>query len=298
MERLNGIVPVMITPMLEGGEPDEESIDRLVNYLIEQGMVGLWTLGSAGEANHITWKQRVKVVRASAAAVNGRIPILTGTGATSINEILEFINEIEASHVDGIHVLYRDPKQGDSRMIAELTRLADRSPIPIWLYHNPTSGKAVSTQVIKALRDHPNIQGMKVGGYSLNEMTQALLLDTPTFQVIGAGGGQLFTMLCLGATAHTTGDSCWPEEFLKLYSLFCEGRLVDAREQQFRLIRLARSLPRTDNGESCAEEKYILSLRGICHEYVNPAYRTLTLEEKAGVRQVLSDYGFEWSPKD
>jgi dihydrodipicolinate synthase/N-acetylneuraminate lyase len=293
--QLEGIVPIMVTPMIEGGEPDEESIHRLVNYLIDCGVGGLWVLGSASEDINMSWEGRVRTVCCVTEAVNGRIRILTGTGLTTVNDILRFIDDIGGLDLAGVHVLYLDPKQGNKRMIAEMIRLADHSEYPIWLYHNPKRGKPVSLEVIKALRDHPNIRGMKVGGYNLTNMTQAIMHRTSDFDVIGAGGGQCFVMLSLGCDSHTCSDACcWPEEFIKLYKLFREGKLDEAREQQFKVLRLAERLPRTDNGEFAAEEKYILSIRGICEEHVNPAYRTLTNDEKEKVRQALRDYGFDW----
>jgi hypothetical protein len=64
---------------------------------------------------------------------------------------------------------------------------------------------------------------------------------------------------------------------------------------QFNLIRFSRQFPRTENGEHCAEEKYMLSLRGICDEGVNPLYRILRDDEKLRLREVLVDAGFDWA---
>ena len=72
-----------------------------------------------------------------------------------------------------------------------------------------------------------------------------------------------------------------------LYDAFVGGDLEAARKQQFAIMRFSRSLPRTDNGEYAAEEKYILTLRDICEEYVNPLYRRLTDDEKARVVSAL-----------
>lgn len=296
--RMRGVAPVMVTPMLENGEPDEEGIGRLTELMIAAGIGGIWAMGSASEDINMSDQGRVEAVRWTAAAADGRVPILFGTGCARVDDILHFLDRVSGLKLDGVHVLYLDPKQGDARMVAELTRLADKSEYPVWLYHNPKRGKPVSRAVIAGLRDHPNVAGMKVGGYALSEMTMALRMQTDTFQVIGAGGGQMFAMLCLGSEGHTTSSaSCWPEEYVKLHRLFAAGDLDGARAQQFRLIGLEESLPRTDNGEYAAEEKYILSLRGVCDEYVNPAYRTLTDDEKAKVDAAVRRYGFDWAPR-
>lgn len=295
--RLKGVSPVLVTPMLADGEPDREGIFRLVNFLIDAGVEGFWAMGSASEDLNMSDEGRLAAVRWIAEAVDGRVTVLVGAGKTRMDDVVRFAEQVANLKIQGLHVLYLDQKQGDTRMIAELIRLADRCPLPVWLYHNPKRGKTVSPDVIRAVRDHPNMAGMKVGGYALSEMTTALLLGTADFQVVGAGGGQMFTMLCLGAEAHTASTAClWPEEYVRLLKLFQKGDLAGAREQQFRLIHLDRSLPRTDNGEFAAEEKYILSLRGLCDDHVNTAYRRLTDDEKTKARAALRSYGFSWAP--
>ena len=301
--QLHGICPVMVTPMLADGTPDEDGIHRLVDHLLDNGAVGLWILGSASEEIHITRTDRIRVIRATCTAAAGRLPVISGTGLTGINEIIEFIGEVADSSVAGIHALYLDHKQSEGHMIAEMSRLADASPVPIWLYNNRNRGRSLTPRIIRELREHRNIGGVKIGGFACTDLVNGAMMQSPDFQVVGAGGGgQCFTMLCLGCTSHTASDaSCWPEEYAKLFDLFRAGDIVGARQHQFGMVRLTKGMGATakaENGEFSAEEKYILSLRGVCDEHVNPSYRCLTDDEKAVVRAALRDYGFDWAPSD
>lgn len=285
---LNGLVPVMVSPMLHDGTPDPEGIHRLVHFLVNRRCGGLWVLGSASEDLNMSFEEKVTVARETAAAAAGRIPLLIGTGLASYRDNLAFFDRIADLAIDGLHLLPLDVKLGDARLVDLVLALAERAPHPIWLYHNPKRGKPISQPVIKAVKEHANIAGIKVGGYSLVEMMRALDLQDDGFQVIGAGGAQMFAMLCLGATAHTTSEgSCLPEMFTDLYDAFAEGDVASARRMQFAIMRFSQSLPRTENGEYAAEEKYVLMLRGICNEYVNPAYRLLGDEEKKKIDSAL-----------
>lgn len=285
---LKGLVPVMVTPMDHGGVPDPEGIGRLVDFLAGKGCGGLWVLGSAGEDLNMGFEEKVAVARETAAAGSGRIPLLVGTGLASIRDNLAFFDRVADFAIDGLHILPLDVKTSDSRLIEFVLHLAERAPHPLWLYHNPKRGKAISDAVMQAVKDHPRVGGIKVGGYNLVEMMRALALQDDGFQVIGAGGAQMYTMLTLGAEAHTTSEgSCLPELFIDLYNAFMAGDLAAARSKQFAIMSFSRRLPRTDNGEFAAEEKYILKLRGLCEEHVNPLYRILTEPEKASVRNAL-----------
>ncbi len=296
----DGVVPVLVTPMREGGEPDPEGTSALVEHLLHAGVGGMWLLGSTGEDAQLSWERRIHAIRLVVEAVGGRVPVITGTGCGNVDDVLRFLDKLNGMRLDGVHFVNPDTKLSDQRYAAEITRLAERSRYSVWLYSNPYRGKQVSGPVLQDLHRHPRIDGIKVGGYELSRMIESMLYDGPDFQVVGAGGGQMFSMLCLGASAHTTSDSCcWPEEYVELVRLFRQGDLNAAREQQFRLVRLTKSLPRgafRDNGEFAAEEKYILSLQGICMEHVNPAYRTLTQEEKSQTRAALRSFGFPWCP--
>ena len=295
-QKRGGLIPVMVTPLDSRGRPDAQGIERLVEFHAGAGVCGLWVLGSAGEDIHLSFRDRVLTARHTIEASRGRLELFVGLGPSSYYEIMDFCDQIEHEKVRGVHLLPYDVKMGESQFIDYCAKLADEAACPLWLYHNPKRGRLFTQKVLEELKDHPNIHGMKVGGYNLTEITAAMKLRSERFEVFGAGGGQLFQLLCLGAESHTASDSCcYPEPFLEVFEEFRSGRLEQARRLQFRLIDLARKLPRTQNGEYAAEEKYILSKRGICDEHVVPAYRTLTTEEKGRVDQALREFGFEWA---
>lgn len=293
---LRGVVPVVVVPMKKGGAPDIDGIHRHVEFLVEAGIGGMWVLGSASEDINMSIKQRIEVARATAEANRGRVPIIAGSGLTSIDDILDYADKLSDLDFHGLHVLPYDTKMGDARLIHLIESLADKLPWPVWMYHNPKRGRSFTDSIIKTVKEHPNVGGIKIGGYNLSELTSGLMHRTPEFDVIGAGGGQMFQMMALGAEAHTTSEaSVFPESFVTLFKTYMSGDLEKARQLQFELIRLSKSIPRTENGEYCAEEKYMLSLRGICEEWVNPLYRNLTDAEKTRVRESLRAHGFQWA---
>lgn len=293
---LEGVIPVKVVPMHPDGSPDVEGIHRLVDFLVDSGVGGLWVLGSASEDINMSLEERVIVARETAAAARGRVPLIVGSGLTAMGDILAYVEQLADLDLHGLHVLPYDLKMGDARLVHLIQTLADRFPFPLWMYHNPKRGRPITDLIIREVKAHPNVGGIKVGGYNLSELTGAMLHRSPDFDVIGAGGGQFFQMLALGAEAHTTSEaSVYPERFVNLFRAYKAGRVDDARQMQFDLIRLSRQFPRTENGEYCAEEKYMLSLRGICGEGVNPLYRTLRDDEKSRLRALLFEAGFDWA---
>jgi dihydrodipicolinate synthase/N-acetylneuraminate lyase len=296
VKQLKGIIPVLLSPLKSDLSPDLLGTDRLVNFLINAGVGGFWALGSASEDINLSKKNRLDLLKQIVKSNNERVPIITGTGLVAIDEILSFFDDIAELPLDGIHILPYDVKMGDARLVHFFTLLADRSPFPIWMYHNPKRGRSISLDVINEVSQHKNIAGIKVGGYNLTEMLSIMMCRSDNFDVIGAGSGQLYSMLSLGAKAHTTSEaSAFPEPFIELYKAYQLGELDNARKQQFDLIKLAKQFPRTENGEYAAEEKYILTMRNICDDFVNPLYRRLSAAEKINLRELLVEYKFPWA---
>ena len=126
MEALRGPVPVFVTPMSEPGIPDGGGIRRLANLLVDAGVGGLWVLGSSGEDVNLSWQARLDTVREVAGAVGERVPVITGTGCSHVDDVLRFCDGIGGLPLAGVHVLYADPKQSNARMIALATPMRNR----------------------------------------------------------------------------------------------------------------------------------------------------------------------------
>ena len=83
LERLHGIVPPILTPQTDGEEVDHRSLSRLVNYLLNQGVHGIWATGTTGEFPCFSGEEREAVVRTVVETVGGRVPVLVGIGDAS-----------------------------------------------------------------------------------------------------------------------------------------------------------------------------------------------------------------------
>ena len=103
------------------------------------------------------------------------IEIAQKVAEEKIKPVREHFDEVEKLDINGIHLLPYDIKMGESRIIHFFTYLADKAPLPIWIYHNPKRGRIITENIIVEIKQHPNIAGIKVGGYNLMEMTSAII---------------------------------------------------------------------------------------------------------------------------
>ena len=294
IRRIKGVIPVVITPLKENGDIDAESCASLIECLVDAGVAGLFALGSASEGFMLDNEQRTEAVRAMAEANRGRTPLIVGCANMAPRNVFRFFKSVEKMDISGFHFIPEDLKLGEQRLITLVEAYADKAPFPLFLYHNIKRGRAITFKIAESLKKHPNVKGMKVGGYDRDEMKAFLTLDHHEFQVFGSGGGQFYMWLELGAKAVTASSACcFPREFKELYDNFMSGRMKEAYDLQQWWNNFHKCIPNTasENGEYAAEEKYILKSLGVIkNDYCHFPYRGLTVEEKRKIDKALSNY--------
>lgn len=293
MRPIKGVIAVVPTPLTEDEQADFEGIERLIDFLGEQRLA-LFALGSAGEGMNLTFPTRVDVARKMAEVNDGRVPLLMGGGSFSVRDSLEFIDAVADCRIDGIHIIPYDKKISAEAVELLYRGIADNSPIPIWLYQNTTRTSGIPIEVVKALKDHPNIHGVKLAGFDLRVNQEFMALNAPDFQVFGSADVQMFSFLCHGLEASSSSSAaCFPELLKELHTAIQTDSLSKARAKNNEIMSFLKRLPKGaywHNGESAAEIKYLLSLRGICREYVAKPFRGQTNEEKRLSDTVYRDY--------
>lgn len=293
MTRIKGVMAIAPTPLTANEDADLDAIERLIDFLAGHGM-SLFALGSSGEGMNLTFRTRVAVARKMAEVNNGRVPLLVGGGSFSVRESLEFIDAVADCRIDGIHVIPYDKKISGAAVELLYREIADRSPLPIWLYQNTTRTSGIPLEVVKSLRGHPNIRGVKLAGFDLRVNQGFMDLDSPDFQIFGSADTQMFSFFCHGLEASSSSAAaCFPELFKDLYQAIQSDSLSRARARNQQVMAFLKRLPKGaywHNGESAAEVKYQLSLRGICGERVARPFRGQTDEEKRVSDAVHRDY--------
>lgn len=292
MGRLRGVMPVLVSPMHEDGSPDRAGYARLLDYLLDHQLAGLWVLGSGGENFHMSYAHRLDATRIVAEYAGRRTTLLVGCGDPVLSETYRLFDDTAHLPIDGYHLLPTDRKLSAGFTIDYCSMIADRAPKPLWLYSNPARALLFTPESVKPLAQHPNIAGMKVGGYELQNIIPLAMLNSGRFQVLGAGGGNHLVYLALGVRCCTMSTaSSFPRQHVEVQTLWEQGRLDEAREKAFALNRLLRQFPPRQNTETSAEEKAVLELLGICRRWVYPPFKPLSDAAMAQLREVLAAHG-------
>ena len=292
---LRGLVPVVQTPLYEDGSIDEEGQTKLIEWLGGLPVGGYWVLGTGSEDMNLSFDKRLQAARVACAANAGKKPLILGTGFFALDDIFAFIDATADLEFDAYHVMPYHPLLGHARLDWFYRQIADYCRKPLWMYYSSNWSKKVSPEFVAALKDHPNIAGIKFSSRDTIDQIKIMALANDSFQAITAVIGQYYAALCIGAKASTTSVAgALPEPLLEIYDLYMAGRHADSLTAQQRFLAFVDDMPKTlkqDNFLGAAEEKYVLSLRGICQPFTSSYYRDADADERAQIDAALEKHG-------
>ena len=153
----------LVTPMRPDGAVDFGSLERLVDWHVEQGTDGLVIAGTTGESATLTKSEHVEVVRVAGERARGRLPVIAGTGSNSTAQTIDLSLAVASLPIDGYLVVvpyYNKPTQ--EGLFRHFTAVADAVDRPVMLYNVP--GRTVADLLpatVARLAAHPRIMGIK-----------------------------------------------------------------------------------------------------------------------------------------
>ena len=291
---IEGIVPVLSTPLNKDETIDLSGLERLVEFLLTKDIGGLWVLGTGSEDMNLSFNKRLEVARCVTELNRGKIPLVLGAGFFAFEDILNFMEETSHLEFDAYHVMPYHPLLSLERLEWFYRKIADNASKPLWMYTSGNWSRPVTAEFVSTLKNHPNITGIKFSNTNAVAVTAVAALADSSFQVITAVASQLYACLAMGSKAHTSSlGSCLPEMLINIYDLFKNGKLSESKNAQLRLNQFLLEFgkfTKKDNFLQAADEKYILELRGICKDYVTSYYRRTNDEEKEQIKGLIEKY--------
>ncbi len=158
-----GSIVALITPMRPSGEVDYASLQKLVQFHVENGTDAIVSVGTTGESATLPVKEHAEVVKKTVDYCEGKIPVIAGAGANSTREAIELGEVMEGLGIEGLLSVvpyYNKPQQRG--MVAHFNAIADASKVPVILYNVPSRTVAdLSNNSVEELSHHSNIIGIK-----------------------------------------------------------------------------------------------------------------------------------------
>ncbi len=245
---ISGIYTPNLVPFSDDGSINEDELRRLINWLIEKGVNGLYPNGSTGEFIRLSFEERKRVIRIVAEETRGRVPILAGAAETNMMMILDACRTYADLGCAAVSVTgpyyYKVSQESIEHFFREL---AKQSPIDILLYNIPQFSNEISLPVVKRLAlDCPRIVGIKDSSRDMPRFLNTLheiKPQRPDFSCLIGCEEILFPTLMMGADGGTIATSgIVPEVVMKLYDCFKKKNWDEAKRIQLKLLDLINAM--------------------------------------------------------
>lgn len=289
----HGIIPAVVTPLTADGKFSETGMRKLINYLIDNGVHGLFITGTTGEFYGLSLEEKREIFQVTLDETKGRVPIYAGTNGITTRESVALTELAEECGMDAVSVLtpmFITPNQ--EQLIEHYKTIAACTSLPVILYNNPPkTGVNLAAPTVAKLAEIPNIVSIKdsSGDLTLTAEYIRLTRGRKDFNVLMGRDTLIYGALCYGAAGSIAScGNVAPRLCADIYDKYMAGDLQGSLEAQFMLapLRIAFTI-----GTFPAVIKESLALLGIdvgpCMNPVGP----MTADEREKVRQVLVGMG-------
>lgn len=292
---LSGIIPPLVTPLLDNNTLDVAGLEKLIDHLLSGGVHGLFILGTTGEATSLNYNLRKEVIKRTSELVNQRIPVVVGITDTSLHGSLEIAEYAKSAGLDGVVIAppyYVPISQEEMREYLE--NIAPKLPLPFIMYDMPSCTKMhMSVETIKKAKDLGAI-GIKDSSGDMAYMFSLIqeFRGSPEFSIIA--GTELFlpdAILQGGHGAVAGGANLYPRLFVDLYNASIDKdleKIALLREKvmmiDITIFNVGKHKSRIIKGIKCA-----LSVMGICSDYVAFPLRKFRSEERKKIEQYVEE---------
>lgn len=302
MSEYRGVVPPVLTPLHPDGSIDLESLDRLVDHLIDGGVDGLFALGSSGQVAYFTDAERDTITSRVAARAAGRVPVLVGTPDFTAARMSEQAVRAVANGADGVVVtapLYAINDQ------AEINRhfrmIASSVDVPVFAYDVPVRVHSkLGLGLVMDLAKDGVIAGLKDSSgddVAFRRLVAANAEAGSPLSVLTGHEVMVDGMLLLGADGVVPGlGNVDPAGYARMWKLSQEGDWVGVRAEQDRLAKLFEIVfvPQGRSGDAggIGAFKAALEIMGVIESGAMPApLEDLTPADHEGIAAILSEVG-------
>jgi 4-hydroxy-tetrahydrodipicolinate synthase len=244
MSKFQGAFVAIVTPFIDG-QVDEQGLVDLIEFHIANGTHGIVPCGTTGESATMSHAEHHRVVELTVKTVNGRVPVMAGSGSNSTSEAIDLTSHAKQAGADGVLMVtpyYNRPSQ--EGLYLHYRAVAEAVDIPIFLYNVPsrTSINMLPATVARCA-EIDNIVGIKEATGSLNQVSELVHLCPDDFTVLsGDDFTSMPTVLVGGKGVISVTSNVAPKDMAGLMEAALAGDVARANSLHYKLFPLMQAM--------------------------------------------------------
>ena len=238
MQPLQGSFVALVTPMSPDGGIDFHALEALIEWHIESGTNGIVSVGTTGESATVNVAEHLQIIEKTIGFVNGRVPVIAGTGGNSTQEAIELTQSASALGADYALIVtpyYNKPNQ--EGLFQHFFKIADSVDIPQILYNVPSRTACdLKPETVRRLAHHPNIVGIKEALDCFERLTELLrisetIVDQKNFSILSGDDPSFNSFMTYGGDGViSVAANVIPQHISQICSLNLSKQYDDAKE--------------------------------------------------------------------
>ncbi|QSX35300.1 4-hydroxy-tetrahydrodipicolinate synthase [Shewanella avicenniae] len=229
---IDGSIVALVTPMNPDGSIDYASLERLVEFHINEGTDAIVSVGTTGESATLPMSEHIKVVSETLRFAAGRIPVIGGNGANATNEAIELtqaLNKLDVAGMLGVTPYYNKPTQ--KGLIAHYKAVAAATDIPQILYNVPgRTAVDMKPETVAELSTVSNIVAVKEATGDLSRVSKLRELCGADFKLYSGDDATSCEFLLLGGNGViSVANNIVPRQFKAMCAAALAGDKATAQ---------------------------------------------------------------------
>jgi 4-hydroxy-tetrahydrodipicolinate synthase len=286
-----GVYTALVTPFLENGNIDEETLRKLVNFQIEEGITGIVPMGSTGESPCLNHDEHIEVIKIVIDECKGRVPVIAGTGSNSTKEAVALTIRAKEAGADAslqVSPYYNKPTQ--TGLFNHFNTIADETDFPLIVYNIPgRSGININNETMLKLARNKNIAAVKDATGNFNQLMELIAEKPDKLDILSGDDNITYPFIALGACGViSVASNILPGEMIKYVDTCLTGNLSEARKVHYRLLPLFTAMFLETNP---IPVKTAMSMQGKLKEIFRSPLCKMAPGNKEKLKSVLKTYG-------
>lgn len=286
-----GAAVAIITPMNEDGTVNYDEFGRFIDFQIENGTDAIVVCGTTGESSTLKVVEHNEAIKWCVKYVNGRVPVIAGTGSNSTACAIKISKEACDAGADALLLVTPYYNKTSQRgLIAHYTAIHDATNLPIILYNVPSrTGLNIAPETAKELSKLPRINGIKEASGNLDQVAEIAELCGDELNIWSGNDDQIYDLMELGGKGVISVlSNIMPQETHNIVQTYLDGNKDESKKLMDKYMKLAKAMFVDVNPIPVKEA---VSMIGFNAGPVRLPLLEMDEKNKAYVKETLEEYG-------
>jgi 4-hydroxy-tetrahydrodipicolinate synthase len=237
---LSGTGVAIVTPFKKNTDVDFDALSKLIDYIIDNGVEYIVTLGTTGETPTLSKKERAEVAAFTSQKINGRVPLVVGIGGNNTREVIDQFSNFDLKNATAIlssSPSYNKPSQ--EGIFQHYKALSEAASLPIIIYNIPgRTGSNISAETtIRLAKECENIQGIKEASGNMIQCMHLLKNRPDDFLVVSGDDHISLPLIACGANGViSVAANSFPKDYSNMVRFALKNDFANAQALHYKLL--------------------------------------------------------------